>query len=274
MSDLGGTDILDPFKTDPVLIDEFREGKASALDRVYRAFLQPLRNFVLRGFAFKSEGRDLYFRGVWTDHDLEDITQETFRRAFGIKARQSYDGIRPYKNYLFTIARNAVINDLLVKNRQIPVGDALTRDAPGDDLSPLESWVLSQRIESDVDSPGVSEGRVENLEIFGLVAAFIESLAPDEQSFFGKRFLQHHSQEATARLMGWNRARVRKLEARLRRAFLCHVQSTGYLEMRSEARVLRRTDDARRARETFERARQIWRERRAETVAEFSSEAA
>lgn len=262
---------VDPFKQDAQLLDQFRLGDAAALARVYRAFVQPLRNFVLRGFAFKSEGRDLYFRGVWSDHDLEDITQETFRRAFGCKARQSYDGIRPYKNYLFTIARNAVINDLLFKSRQIPVGEALTRDAPSEELTPLESWVLSQRIETDGEGPVVSEERMENLEIYGLVAAFLESLGSDERAFFATRFLRHLSQESTARAMGWNRARVRKLETRLRRAFLCHVQGTGYLEMRSEARVLRRPDDAGTARDTFARARAIWRERRAEAVPELAA---
>lgn len=262
---------MDPFKQDPALLEQFRLGNAAALSRVYRAFLQPLRNFVLRGFAFKSEGRDLYFRGVWSDSDLEDITQETFRRAFGWKARQAYDGVRPYKNYLFTIARNAVINDLLFKSRQIPVGEALTRDAPGDELTPLESWVLSQRIEHDGEHRRISEERVENLEIYGLVSAFLESLGEDERDFFATRFLRHLSQECTAREMGWNRARVRKLEARLRRAFLCHVQGTGYLDSRSEARVLRRPDDGERAHQTFERARNIWRSARAETAPELAA---
>lgn len=265
---------MDPFKQDPMLLEHFRAGQASALERVYRSFLQPLKNFVLRGFAFKSDGRDLYFRGLWSEHDLDDIVQETFRRAFGFKARQSYDGVRPYKNYLFTIARNAVINDLMFKSRQIPVGEALTRDAPGEELGPLESWVLNHWTQLEAGVVPHSEERVENLEIYGLITAFLEALSEEEGRFFQVRFLGHCSQETTARQMGWNRARVRKLEARLRRAFLCHVQGTGYLESRHESRVLRRSDDPRRARATFERARAIWRERRAEASNEFLHEAA
>lgn len=265
---------MDPFKQDAKLLEQFRAGNAAALEKVYKAFLQPLKNFVLRGFAFKSDGRDLYFRGLWTEHDLDDIVQETFRRAFGFKARQSYDGVRPYKNYLFTIARNAVINDLMLKNRQIPVGEALTRDAPADELAPLESWVLNHWTQLEAGSVPASEERVENLEIYGLIAAFLEALPADERRFFNVRFLAHCSQETTARSMGWNRARVRKLETRLRRAFLCHVQGTGYLESRHETRVVRRADDPRRARITFERARAIWRERRAEGSNEFLYEAA
>jgi RNA polymerase sigma factor (sigma-70 family) len=265
---------MDPFKKNPKFLADFRQGKSDALDRVYRLFKRPLRNFVLRGFAFKSEGRQLYFQGLWEEHDLEDIVQETFRRAFGVKARASYDGIRPYKNYLFTIARNAVITDLTARRRQIPVGEALMRDAPSEDLSPLESWVLSQRAVISEDSGCISDERVENLEIYGLIMGFLEALAPDEARFFELRFLSQCSQESTARSMGWNRARVRKLEARLRRAFLCHAKGSGYLESRREARVVRRVADRDVHENTFARSRAIWRERRAELSNEFLYEAA
>ncbi len=265
---------MDPFKKTPEFIDDFRNGRAEALDRVYRSYFRPLRNFVLRGFAFKSDGRQLYFQGLWEEHDLEDIVQETFRRAFGAKARASYDGIRPYKNYLFTIARNAVITDLTNRRRQIPVGEALMRDAPSDDLSPLESWVLSQRSALGDDGTASSDEQVENLEIYALVAGFLEALTNEESEFFKLRFLSQCSQENTAQRMGWNRARVRKLEARLRRSFLCHVRGSGYLEMKSESRRVRRVLDPSQQQTTFDRSREIWRERRAEQTNEFLSEAA
>jgi RNA polymerase sigma factor (sigma-70 family) len=265
---------VDPFKKNPKFLADFRSGQASALDRVYRSFFRPLRNFVLRGFAFKSEGRQLYFQGLWEEHDLEDICQETFRRAFGAKARASYDGIRPYKNYLFTIARNAVITDLTNRRRQIPVGEALMRDAPSDDLSPLESWVLAQRSVLGEDTPISSDEQVENLEIYALIMGYMEALTTEESEFFKLRFLSQCSQENTARRMGWNRARVRKLEARLRRAFLCHVNGSGYLEMRSESRKVRRVVDPSSHQTLLDRSRAIWRERKADQPNEFLSEAA
>ena len=265
---------MDPFKKSPGFLQRFRDGDLKALEAVYRAFERPLRNFVLRGFAFRSEGRQLYFAGLADEHDLEDIIQETFRRAFGAKARAAYDGIRPYKNYLFTIARNAVITDLTSRRRQIPVGEALMRDAPSDDLSPLESWVLSQRNVLS-DGEGVaSEEQVENLEIYGLIMGFIEALTHEEEKFFRFRFLAQCSQENTARRMGWNRARVRKLEAKLRRAFLCHVRGSGYLEMRSESRKVRRIEDPTLHADVFARSRAIYRERRAEQSNDFLYEAA
>ncbi len=265
---------VDPFQKTPEFIAAFRAGSETALDSVYRAYERPLKNFVLRGFAFKSEGRQFYFAGLRSQVDLEDIIQETFRRAFGHRARQSYDGIRPYKNYLFTIARNAVITDMSSRRRQIPVGEALTRDAPTEDMSPLESWVLSQRaVICDQDDPD-SQEHVENLEIYGLLMGFIESLDADNARFFQVRFLTQCSQEKTARQMGWNRARVRKLEARLRRDFMCHVRGSGYLEMRNEAHKVRKVDDPTEQRATFERSRDIYRERRVLDQNEFLYEAA
>ena len=265
---------VDPFQESPAFLDAFREGRPAALEAVYRAFERPLKNFVLRGFAFRSEGRELYFGGLTHAHDLEDIIQETFRRAFGVRARQSYDGVRPYKNYLFTIARNAVITDLSSRRRQIPVGEALMRDAPSDDLSPLESWVVSQRAALGEGDALTSHDRVENLEIYGLLMGFLESLGADEGRFFQFRFLAGCSQENTAQRMGWNRARVRKLEARLRRAFLCHASGSGYLEARLDSKRVRRVEDPRRAQRVFDRARAIYRERRILEENEFLYEAA
>lgn len=265
---------VDPFKKNPGFLQRFRDGDLKALEAVYRAFERPLRNFVLRGFAFHSEGRQLYFAGLGDEHDLEDILQETFRRAFGVKARAAYDGIRPYKNYLFTIARNAVITDLTTRRRQIPVGEALMRDAPSEDLSPLESWVRSQHgVLTDVEGRATEE-QVENLEIYGLIMGFVEALTPEEERFFRFRFLAQCSQENTARRMGWNRARVRKLEAKLRRAFLCHMRGSGYLEMRSESKRVRRIEDPIQHASVFARSRAIYRERRVEQSNDFFYEAA
>ena len=265
---------MDPFHKNPEFLEAFRAGDTQALATVYRTFERPLRNFILRGFAFKSEGRQLYFGGMYDANDLEDVLQETFRRAFGARARQTYDGIRPYKNYLFTIARNAVITDLAARRRQIPVGEALMRDAPAEELSPLESWVVAQRAAQHEGEELSSQDRVENLEIYGLLMGFIECLSEQEQRFFELRFLGQCSQETTARRMGWNRARVRKLEAQLRRAFLCHATGSGYLESRSESRKVRRIPNPERHRETLARSRAIWRQRRVEQNNEFLVEAA
>ena len=272
-TNIGGL-AVDPFKEDPTLLQGFREGTSSALDRVYRAFAKPLRNFVVRGFAFKSGSRDLYFRGAWADSDLDDIVQETFRRAFGERARQSFDGVRPYKNYLFTIARNAVINDLTARNRQIPVGDALLGDSFNENMTPLEAWIHAHRNTMAPDEGNSSHDRLENLEVYGLVEAFLESLDSTEQRFFQLRFLAHLSQEKTAKRMEWNRAKVRKLETKLRAAFLTHIQGTGYLADRPELQKVRRKSTCGDAKALLEASREIYLNGNAELCNEFLRDAA
>jgi RNA polymerase sigma-70 factor (ECF subfamily) len=264
---------LDPFIKQPQFLEDFRAGKGPALDKVYRLYKRPLRNFILRGFAFRSEGRPMYFAGLYAEADLEDIIHETFRRAFGERARLAYDGVRPYKNYLFTIARNAVITDLTVKQRQVPVGEALMRDTPIEDMTPLEHWVRARQASLEPD--GIeSEERVEKLEIYGLLMGFVESLSEEDRRFFELRFLSCCSQERTAKRMGWNRARVRKVEAKLRKAFLTHAMGSGYLEHRAEGRKVRRVDDPNTHARVFERSRELWRQGRVEADNEFLLEAA
>ncbi|MBI4820114.1 MAG: sigma-70 family RNA polymerase sigma factor [Deltaproteobacteria bacterium] len=266
--------MADPFKDDPTFLSRYREGVAEALDRVYRAYARPLRHFVVKGFAFKSDGRDLYFRGVSAEYDLEDIIQETFRRAFGLKARESYDGVRPFKNYLFTIARNAVINDILLKARHIPVGDAFHRDTPFDESATSETWAMNHRIAAHTKVEAECGTRVENLEICGLIGAFVGALDREQAQFFQLRFLGLCSQEDTARRMGWKRSRVRKVEARLRASFLCHIQGTGYLDQRPETQRVRRATDPTEAHRIFQTARQLWRSGRAHDPNDFMIEAA
>jgi len=264
----------DPFQNRPEFLHAFRRGEAWALDRVYRLYKRPLRNFILRGFAFKSEGRNMYFAGRLSDADVDDILHETFRRAFGERARNTYDGIRLYKNYLFTIARNAVINDLTAKQRQIPVGEALMRDSSPEEMTALEHWVRSRQASLSAQHSEATDEQVENLEVYGLVVGFMEHLEDEDRDFFEIRFLASSSQEKTARAMGWNRAKVRKVEARLRRAFLAHACGTGYLENRAEGRMVRRVKDPAHHAQVFARSRDLWRHRTAEQDNEFLVEAA
>lgn len=265
---------MDPFQSTPDFLARFRDGDACALDLVYRCFRRPLRRFVLRGFAFRSDGRHLHFAGMSQASDVEDVLQETFRRAFGVRARAAYDGIRPYKNYLFTIARNVVITDVTVRSRQIPVGEALMRDGHSEESTPLEAWVRQQRQTFDPDPTPRSEERMESLEIFGLIGAFLAGLDDEHASFFRTRFLGQLSQEQTAKAMGYNRAKVRKIEARLRAEFLAHARGSGYLEMRTEARKVRRTGDPEQHAEAWARVRALVHGHRAESPTDLIFEAA
>ncbi len=84
-----------------------------------------------RGFSFHASGERVRFSGYGKRFELEDVLQDVFRKAFGEKARDSYDGLRPYAAYLATIARNLVIDDYSQRKRELSL---FTRDeTPADD---------------------------------------------------------------------------------------------------------------------------------------------
>lgn len=219
----------DPFRTQPGFLEQFRAGEEAALSAVYRYFSKPVRGFLQRGFSLNGD-KTRFVGGRIAHHDLEDVVQETFRKAFGQRARATYDGVRPYRNYLFTIARNVLITDHVVRRRLVPVGAYLTGSEPAS-TTEFSGPLLSQLrlAQQDADEANESEHRLESLEIYGLLRSYIETLDPELQSFFELRFLNRLSQEATAKAMGWNRARVRKFEARIQRDLVQQFSGSGYL---------------------------------------------
>lgn len=173
----------------------------------------------------------MHFRGVMAAPDLDDVVQESFRRAFGVKARQAFDGQRPFRNYLFTIARNIVMTQAEAGRRQVLVGDATAIERTSNASSASAQVFASQGTPAGVDAVETLEHR----EFLGLLTSFLATLSRSEQDFFLTRFLNALSQEATARHLGCNRARVRKVETRLRTNFLRHMDGTGYFEPRRVA---------------------------------------
>src|SRR5437762_10073842 len=87
------------------LLDRFKRGERQALEEVYRHYVPDVAAFLQRGFTFSSGGRPLRFSGYAQPFDLDNALQETFLRAFKESARVGYDGLHPYKSYLFAIAR-------------------------------------------------------------------------------------------------------------------------------------------------------------------------
>src|SRR6476660_8486842 len=92
------------------LLDGFRAGNRATLAVVYRRYANDLATFLYRGFTFASKGKTIRFSGWTQPYDLDNALQETFIRAFAESARLSYDPSRSYRNYLFAIARNFVID--------------------------------------------------------------------------------------------------------------------------------------------------------------------
>lgn len=205
---------------DERLLRAYRGGQTWAYEVLYREYAEPVRRFLLSGFTFLSRGRVCRYRGGHVVLDVEAVVQETFARAFAPSTRANYDGLRPFKTYLFSIAKNLVLRELQRKERVAAVdphteevGEALTQRSVEAGLSRA------------CPSP---EGSVADEQLGELTRKFIAELGDEETTFFSLRFARGLTQEATAERMGVTRARVKLLEKALRRRFLAQLREHGY----------------------------------------------
>lgn len=201
------------------LLDGYRAGATWAYEALYDEHKEPVRRFLLAGFTFVSRGRTCRYRGGSAGIDTEAIVQETFARAFAESTRRNYDGERPFKNYLFSIAKNLVLREFQRRERVLNVDhheevtDALARRG------------VDYGLTSADQNP---EGTFTEGELHGVTSTFIGELNGEETEFFTERFVRGLTQEATADAMGVTRARVKLLEKQIRRRFLDHLRTHGY----------------------------------------------
>ncbi len=205
--------------TDEKLLSAYRAGETAAYEVLYRHYAEPVRRFLCGGFTFISQGRTCRFRGTAAGLDLEAIIQETFARAFAPSTRANYDGERPFKNYLFSIAKNLVLREFQRRDRVLNVEH--TEEATD---------ALAQRgVELGFTPQGKSPERaVADSELSKVTQGFIAGLTAEETAFFSSRFAQGLTQEATAKEMDCTRARVKLLEKSIRRRFLERLREHGY----------------------------------------------
>ena len=61
---------------------------------------------MMGSYSFNAREKQYAFNGYKKAWQLESAVQDVFLKAFRDTARLAYDGQRPFKGYLFTIARN------------------------------------------------------------------------------------------------------------------------------------------------------------------------
>lgn len=219
---------------DPKFWQAFQDGAEWALASIYEEQAPALYRFLGRGFSFSSGQRQLRAARLGAHGlDLDDLVQETFRRAFGRRARAAYDGVRPYRNYLFTIARNVALTELARGQRVVPMGEAFAPGPELERLSPTERQVARALRERDGDG---LEATLEGRELAGLVNRFVAALSPEEAEVFTARFVEDRPQQQLADALGCTRSRVRSLETQLRRRFQDTVRDSGYFDQRRPTR--------------------------------------
>lgn len=220
------------------LLERFRRGERSALEEVYRHYVADVANFLQRGFSFNSRERTLRFTGYAQPFDLDNSLQETFTRAFKESARLGYDGLHSYRNYLFAIARNLVVDEF--RNREVAMSPFIEADrgerAPvhdGEEAPPAGS------LTSDASHGTSAEQDFLRQELSALYAAFLERLEERERSFFHARFEEQRTQVDAGQACGLSHMQARTLEKKLRERFLKFMHARGYLETYNAAEAVK-----------------------------------
>jgi RNA polymerase sigma factor (sigma-70 family) len=221
---------------DRALLDSFRRGEGAALAEVYRAYVRPLYAMISGGFTFDSGGQPQRFPGYREPWAVEGAVQETFARAFAPAARARYDGLRPYHNYLFAIARNLIVDELRANARAHGGEPAAGRQGQGQGN---DSWGDG---EASAHTDGASEAAspeddLARKELGARCEAFAAALETAERRVFDARFGEGLSVEETARRLGVSEHQVKRVERRLKKRFYTHMKAHGYFDGVSLARV-------------------------------------
>lgn len=192
----------------------FRNGDRGALREVYTQHVDDVGRQLRHGFSFESRGRAHRFVGYASGFDFHDALHETFRRAFEPRARERYDGMRPYGAYLRAIARNIVLRSFRAREVLFPSidderADGATAVDPGRQAMP---------------SP---EQSVAQAQVQELVQNFLGELAPHDRELVQLRFVEGLSQRDVAERLDMGRQQVRGRENKLRRQLLSFLRERG-----------------------------------------------
>ena len=200
------------------LLEAFRRGERAALTTVYFHYVDDIAAVLRNGFTIPTSGARV--RGAADEQTQRDLVQEVFARAFAARARDAYDGIRPYRAYLRRIAKNLLIDRVRAAGHTVPLDD-----------DPASEPVAA---EADVETAEWREQRQETV-------TYVAGLAPDLQRLVKLRFEDELSQEQTAAALGISRRRVRTLEARIERGLRKALRRAGLLQKNRPAPALSRT---------------------------------
>jgi len=201
---------------DQQLLRQFKAGESQALAAVYRHYLALVAEIVCQGFVFESEGRRMRYVGARSPFDADDLIADIFARAFRPAARDTYDGLRPYANYLKTIARNTIIDGLRQSN---PLSRHLCEPLDVD----LAATATGARVPTPLE-------QLEQSEVLQLATAFVAQLDERDRAIIRLRFVDGGTQTEVAAALGLSVPTLRKHERRVIYAFFRYMKQRGYFE--------------------------------------------
>jgi len=223
------------------LLTRFRAADARALREVFLHYAPEVGRFLRRGFSFRAGERHVRFAGYQDNFSVEDGLQEVFRRAFSVNARLAYDGLRPYRAYLLTIAKNAVINEFNTRRRELAqVGFEELPDVAADaDYSATDDPLA--------DDAGATTGHpehdAETRELKELVQAYVGTLEAREAQVFRLRFADGLSHAEIDAAIGLSASKIKTTEERIRKGLLRFMHQHGYFAGRTRRQPHTRTGE-------------------------------
>lgn len=191
---------------DPSRVARFRAGDRRLQTELYRGFGPMVERTLRRGFTVRTATGTAQIAGLPSAFDVECAAQDVFVRAFGATSRAAYDGVRPFANYLHTIARNLLIDRARRTRNLVPL------DENDDQLV----------VEVDVDAELV------DAELSALVQSFLQRVPNVERRYFDLRYQEGLSQTDAAGTVGLTRIQGRRIEARLKSRLLGFLERHGH----------------------------------------------
>ena len=190
------------FEANRALLAAFRSGDRAALTKVYWHYVEAVERLLRLGFSTAE-----YRVPGLPSADIGDAVQETFTRALAPRARDAYDGLRPFRPYLLRIARNLLI-DRARRSDRIHYGAALNQDTADQTAQSPEEFLASNRLRDATKD-------------------FVAQLDPRAREVVTLRFEEGRAQQEVATTLGITRRKVRTIETRLRRELAAHLRQAG-----------------------------------------------
>lgn len=183
-----------------------------ALTTVFRHYARGVAETIRAGVVVEVDGNRVRVGARLPESEIEVLVQETFTRAFGEKARLSYDGVRPYGAWLATIARNLLVDRARTEQHN-------ARALPFDDIDSLPA----------AEAPDPT-WRIEAEQIQQIVTRVKHQLREPDAAIFAARIERGMSFSETAKSLGLSEIVVRRRDTRLRAKLLIFLRKEGFLE--------------------------------------------
>jgi RNA polymerase sigma-70 factor (ECF subfamily) len=216
-------DVMTELEQNPKLLQSFRKGEPMALTQVYHTYADIVFSFLAKGFTSRGSETGFSFGGFRNHFDLETMAQDIFVRAFSESARLAYDGLRPYRNYLMTIARNLVIDHLRKTSREANALQQMT------DMAVLDPQPTASQ------NP---QHEAEQRELVQKVDDLVNAMPGLQQEIFQWRIRKGMSVETCAKKLKISEYRVKRSEKDIRRRLFQSLQQQGYFRGRTSPLVL------------------------------------